>query len=220
MFHATLIIMSRKYFFGFQGPQLPFDKRFWTRGFPLEIRSRKAGLPFATRARKRELCLQSYLSRINRTEKSKIFKLFLETTSVFVSCYPDHNEPKIMFWFSKSGLEGSPNVRQCPLMTQKTRPLSHRIQKRTGHRRKLADKHYENFSHKILDSRVPLCYAISEGRPPLATQVCQCPSESANVRPSPPMSFRVRQCPLMSQKTRPLSHRIQKGQDLGEHRRT
>ena len=31
----------------------------------------------------------------------------------------------------------------------------------------MADKHYENFSHKILDSRVPLCYAISEGRPRL-----------------------------------------------------
>ena len=59
-------------------------------------------------------------------------------------------------------------------MTQKTRPLSHRIQKRTGHRRTLAEKHYENFSHKILDSRVPLCYAISEGRP----RLCNMSSEA------------------------------------------
>ena len=126
-------------------------------------------------------------------------------------------------------------------MTQKTRPLSHRIQKRTGHKQTWADKHYETFSHKILDSRVPLCYAISEGRPPLcntsppestnvhlsppmSVRVRHCPFKSANVRPSPPMSVHVRecpsksanvrQCPLMSQKTRPLSHRIQKGQDI------
>jgi len=37
MFHATPIIMSRKYFFGFRSPQLPFDIRFWTRGFPLKF---------------------------------------------------------------------------------------------------------------------------------------------------------------------------------------
>ena len=112
MFHATLIIMSRKYFLGFRSPQLPLDIRFWTQGFSLEIRSRKAGLPFATRSRKRELCFQSYASiiLITRTEnrKSKIFKLFLETTFVHVSCYPNHYEQKIFFRFSKSGLEGSP----------------------------------------------------------------------------------------------------------------
>ena len=38
----------------------------------------------------------------------------------------------------------------------------------------MADKHYENFSHKILDSRVPLCYAISEGRP----RLCNMSSEA------------------------------------------
>ena len=146
------------------------------------MRSRKAGLTFATRARKRELCLQRYLSRMTRKflsptflnislkqlfstfhatlitmsrkyffgfprniffglkiSKSKIFKLFLETSFVHVSCCPNHYEPKIFFRFSKSGLEGSPL--KCPSMTQKTRPLSHRIQKRTGHRRTLADKH-------------------------------------------------------------------------------
>ena len=68
MFHATLIIMSRKYFFAFRSPDLPFDIRFWTRGLPFVMRSRKAGLPFAIRARKRELCLQRYVSRMTRTD--------------------------------------------------------------------------------------------------------------------------------------------------------
>ena len=38
------------------------DLRFWTRGFPLEMRSRKPGLPFAIRAQKWELCLHRYVS--------------------------------------------------------------------------------------------------------------------------------------------------------------
>ena len=138
-------------------------------------------------------------------------------------------------------------VRQCPLMAQKTRLLSHRILKRTGHKRTWADKHDETFLQMIKDSRIPLCFAISEDRPalcktspsesanvrpslPMSVQVRHCPSKSANVRPSPPMSVYVRQCPSksanvrlcppMSQKPRPLSHRIQKGQDIGGHRRT
>ena len=40
----------------FRSLHLPLDTQFWTRGFPLVMRSRKAGLPLATRARKRELC--------------------------------------------------------------------------------------------------------------------------------------------------------------------
>ena len=48
-FYGTLFIISRKYFF-------PIDIPFWTRGFSLVMRSRKAGFPFATRARKREPC--------------------------------------------------------------------------------------------------------------------------------------------------------------------
>ena len=40
----------------FRSPHLPLDTPFWTRGFPLVMRSRKAGFPFATRARKREPC--------------------------------------------------------------------------------------------------------------------------------------------------------------------
>ena len=50
--------MSQKYFFDFRSPDLPFDIRFRTRGFFLVMRSRKAGLPCATRARKRELSIQ------------------------------------------------------------------------------------------------------------------------------------------------------------------
>ena len=73
MFHATLIIMSRKYFFDFRNSQLPFDIRFWTRGFPLQMQSQKAGLPFATRARKRELSIQEV-----RIEKVNIFRSFSE----------------------------------------------------------------------------------------------------------------------------------------------
>ena len=114
----------------------------------------------------------------------KIFKVFLETTFVHVSCYPDHNEPKIFFGFQSPDWRVPFNVRLCPLMNQKTRPLSSRIQKRTGHRR----------------TRVPLCYAISEGRPPLCNTS---PSESANVRPSPPMSILVRKCPSESANVRP-----------------
>ena len=82
---------------------------------------------------------------------------------------------------------------------------------------------------------VRVCQCPSESAnvrpsPPLSVQVRHCPSKSANVRPSPPMSVYVRQCPSksanvrlcppMSQKPRPLSHRIQKGQDIGGHRRT
>ena len=131
---------------------------------------------------------------------------------------------KYFFGFQNPDWRVPFNVRQCPLMNQKTRLLSYRIQKRTGHRRTM----------------VPLCYAISEGRPPLCNTspsksanvrpsppmsvlVRQCPSLSVNVRPCPPIpseTANVRQCPPMSQKTRPLSHRIQKGQDIGGHRRT
>ena len=100
MFHAPLIIMSRKYFFVFQSSQLPFDIRFWTRGFPLEMRSWKPGLPFATRARKRELSIQEVRIENDsdrKFSKSKFFKVFLKTTFLHDSCYPDHLEPKIFF---------------------------------------------------------------------------------------------------------------------------
>ena len=96
------------------------------------IRSRKADLPFAIRARKRELRLQRYVSRITLTEnfRSQNFsKLFLKTF-VHVSCYPDHYEPKIFFSVFKVhtypsssihdfGLEGSP----CNAISEGRPPL-------------------------------------------------------------------------------------------------
>ena len=120
MFYATLITMSRKYFFVFlleisfldrkssishnilkvflettlvhvscypdhYKPKIFFRfSKFATSTtlrypildsrFPLKMRSQKAGLPSATRARKRGLCLQRYVSRMTRTGNSKIFK--------------------------------------------------------------------------------------------------------------------------------------------------
>ena len=94
-YSGTLFIISRKYSFGFRSPHLPLDT------------PRKAGFPFATRARKREPCPQRYVSRMIRTENflSQIFfKVFLETTFVHVSWYPVHYQPKIFFGFSKSAL--------------------------------------------------------------------------------------------------------------------
>ena len=75
-------------------------------------------------------------------------------------------------------------------------------------------------SGRFLDSRIPLCFAISEDRPtlcktspsesanvrpslPMSVRVRHCPSKSAIVRPSPLMSVQVRQCPSMSANVRP-----------------
>ena len=67
-YSGTLFIISRKYLSVFRGPHLPLDSPFWTRCFPLVMQSRKAGFPFAARARKREPWLQRYVSRMTRTE--------------------------------------------------------------------------------------------------------------------------------------------------------
>ena len=50
----------------------------WTNQKVQLYRSRKAGFPFATRARKREPCLQRYVSRMTRTENflSQFFSKF------------------------------------------------------------------------------------------------------------------------------------------------
>ena len=69
-----------------------FEKRAHP-SFLLVMRSRKAGFPFATRARKREPCLQRYVSRMTRTENFLIqffFKVFLETTFLHVLWYAVH----------------------------------------------------------------------------------------------------------------------------------
>ena len=67
-YSGTQFIISRKYFSVFRGPHLPLNTPFWTRCLPLVTQSRKAGFPFAARARKREPCLQRYVSRMTRTE--------------------------------------------------------------------------------------------------------------------------------------------------------
>ena len=92
--YPALFIVSRKYISVFRSLHLPLDTQFWTRGFPLVMRSRNADLPLATRARKRELCLFRYVSRMTRKfYKSTFFIVFLETTFLHVSCYP------ALFWF-------------------------------------------------------------------------------------------------------------------------
>ena len=59
MFHATLIIMSRKYIFDFRSLQLPFDIRFWTRVLPWKCDIRRQASPL-------QLELESASSRYRR----------------------------------------------------------------------------------------------------------------------------------------------------------
>ena len=90
-FMVPCSLLAENIFSVFRSPHLPLDTPFWTRGFPLVMRSRKAGFPFATRARKREPCLQRYVSRMTRTENflsQFFFKVFLETTFLHVLWYP------------------------------------------------------------------------------------------------------------------------------------
>ena len=101
VFHATLIIMSRKYFFGFWSLHLPFSIRFWTKEFPFVMRSddlgRQASLSqyeLVSGSSAFEVCIKNDSDR-------KIFKDFLKSTLVHVSCYPDHYQPKILFQFLK-----------------------------------------------------------------------------------------------------------------------
>ena len=77
-FHGTLFIISRKYFSVFRSLHLPLDTPFWTRCFPLVMQSRKAGFPFVTRDRKREPCLQKYVSRMSFFSKF-FWKLLFST---------------------------------------------------------------------------------------------------------------------------------------------
>ena len=101
-YSGTLFIISRKYFSVFRGPHLPLDTPFWTRCFPLVMQSRKAGFPFAARARMREPCLQRYVSRMTRTENflsQFFFKNFQETTFIHVLWYAVHYWPKLFFRF-------------------------------------------------------------------------------------------------------------------------
>ena len=69
-------LWAKNVFLVFRILHVPLDTQFWTRGFPLVMRSRKADLPFATRARKRELCLYRYVSRKTRTNKKNLSQFF------------------------------------------------------------------------------------------------------------------------------------------------
>ena len=96
MFHATLIIMSRKYFFRFSKFTHTLRYTILDSRAPLVMRSRKADLPFAIRAWKRELRLQRYVSRITRTEKLflKLLLFMFHATLIIMS-------RKYFFRFSK-----------------------------------------------------------------------------------------------------------------------
>ena len=96
MFYATLIIMSWKYFFDFRSPQLynfglevsPLKCELGSQASPLQFELRSGSSAF--RGTYRE-----WLGP--KISKSKFKKYFLETTLLYVSCYPDHFEPKIFF---------------------------------------------------------------------------------------------------------------------------
>ena len=63
-----------KTFFNFRSPHLPFDIQFWTRGFPLVMRSRKAGLSLAVKALPSEVPIENDSHR--KFSKSNILKVF------------------------------------------------------------------------------------------------------------------------------------------------
>ena len=70
-------------------PTPDLDTQFWTRGFLLVMRSRKAGFPFATRARKRELSIQE--GRIENDPDQKFSQ-----TKFFQSFSENHFFPRFM----------------------------------------------------------------------------------------------------------------------------
>ena len=109
MLPCTLIIdiMSRKYFFDFRNSQLPFDIRFWTRGFPSKCDLRRQAYPLQLQLESGSSRYRRYVSRMTWIEnclhsKSKFFKVFLKTTFLHhsLSCYPVHYKYKPNF-FSK-----------------------------------------------------------------------------------------------------------------------
>ena len=70
---------------------------------PSVMRSRKAGLAFATGARKRDLCLQSYVSRITRTENflSQQFSKFFWKLLLFMASPLQHESVRVRQCFKK-----------------------------------------------------------------------------------------------------------------------
>ena len=104
---GCLGVAGENLFSVFRSLHLPLDAQFWTRGFPFVMQSHKAGLPLATRARKRRsgssALRGTYRERLGRKfSKSKFFHSFLETTCLHVSCYPVIVSRKYIYGFSKS----------------------------------------------------------------------------------------------------------------------
>ena len=103
MFYATLITntMSRKYFFGLFSKYLFRIENFQVKIFQSfsEIHfSPRFMLPCSLLAENIfSVFFSKYLFRIENVLSQNILKVFLETTLVHVSCYPDHYEPKIFF---------------------------------------------------------------------------------------------------------------------------
>ena len=101
----------------FRSPHLTLDIGSWSRDSPFVIRSRRAGLPYAIRNRKRGDSLSMYVSRMTRADnflirtfsKSKISKVFLETTFLHSSCHPYHYEPKIFYLVFRNSYVFNPN---------------------------------------------------------------------------------------------------------------
>ena len=58
----------------------------------------------------RKCFFSKYLFRIENFLSQNILKVFLETTLVHVSCYPDHYEPKMFFRFSKFATTQYPSI--------------------------------------------------------------------------------------------------------------
>ena len=99
------VIVSRKYIYGFSKPapttryKILYSRLFpcnaiWEGRPPLSNTSSEAGaLPLERRIEN---------DSDQKIRSHKIFKDFLETTFLHVSCYPVYFEPKIFFRFSES----------------------------------------------------------------------------------------------------------------------
>ena len=139
-------LWAESIFLVFRSLHLPLDTQFWTWGFPHVMQSRKADLPLATRARKRERCLRgTYRDWFG----SKILSQFF-----FVVFSGNHFFPRFMLpcslWAENVFLVF--RSLHVPLDTQFwTRGFPLRVNQ------------VFTFYHFI-----PPCNAISEGRPPLS----------------------------------------------------
>ena len=103
IFHAPLIIMSRKYFFDFRSSQLAtlrytiLDSRFTPENAISEGRPPLCNSSSETGSLPSEVRIENDSDR--KFLSPKFLKHFLETTFLYVSCYPYHYEPKIFFRF-------------------------------------------------------------------------------------------------------------------------